>query len=482
VSNFEVVVVVVVVDVVSSCVPVNKLFGGKKSGENRSAELAALEGSGKRYKHACQEAQKAFEKSAKLHAGSVEQGRALQALFDELATQLADCDSGVAGELRQAAEWQSQLTDYLASMAHSVDAFAKRSKAFVERDYADTKKVADAYDKKRLAFNAAEQKCLKLSKAGAPDALKDAERERADAKAAFEAAECDTLAQWQTFGANGSDLIRSCLAAYLKDYATYHKQGHIFFDAKRAAHDGVFSLDSRAAALSPRRQTAPLAATGAATMSSRDLSAAVAANKSLPSPSATPAAAAPAAAAASASASASAPAPASASANASPPPQDDEFDLLDKLTATIDSAEASLATANAPARPRQFAGARPAMPGMDLNAAVARRPSVPGGMNASVPAGAGGGGAAAGAASVPARPTRAVGAAAAPAGAQPRTMYQSLPSAPTKQQGLPASPAARAAAAQPPVTGAAAADALADLDDFLDGGGLEELAPLDDEF
>jgi hypothetical protein len=459
---------------------VNKLFGGKKSGENRSAELAALEGSGKRYKHACQEAQKAFEKSAKLHAASVEQARALQALFDELATQLSECDGVVAGELKLAAEWQAQLTDYLASMAHSVDAFAKRSKAFVERDYADTKKVVDAYDKKRLAFNAAEQKCLKLSKAGAPDALKDAERERADAKAAFETAESDTLTQWQTFGANGSDLIRSCLAAYLKDYATYHKQGHIFFDAKRAAHDGVFSLDSRTAALSPRRQTAPLASTGAAatTMSSRDLSAAVAANKSLPSPSAAPAAsaasAAPGASAASTSAPASAPASASASASQA---QDDEFDLLDKLTATIDSAEASLATANAPARPRQFAGARPAMPGVDLNAAVARRPSVPGGMNAGVPAGA-----AAGAANVPARPTRAVGAAAAPAGAQPRTMYQSLPSAPTKQQGLPASPAARAAAAPPPVTDAAAADALADLDDFLEGGGLEELAPLDDEF
>jgi hypothetical protein len=39
----------------------NKLFGSKKSGENRSSELAQLEGSGKKYKHACQEAHKVFQ-------------------------------------------------------------------------------------------------------------------------------------------------------------------------------------------------------------------------------------------------------------------------------------------------------------------------------------------------------------------------------------------------------------------------------------
>jgi hypothetical protein len=447
----------------------------------------------------------------KLHQQSLDQSRAVVSLFEELSKELSDCDASVSAgekcnsatissilivsyrivwnvELKVAAEWQSQLSDYWASLAHSVDAFAKKSKQFVDKDYAETKKVADAYDKKRNAFNAADQKFAKLLKnpASVPDLVKDAERERADAKTAFDAAEAETLAQWQSFAGNGADLIRSCLSAYLKDYATFHKQGHNFFDVKRTAQEGVFSADARtaaaAAAISPRRQTAP--ATG--TMSTRDLSAAVAANKALPTPS--PASPTPtkeinrsSLGAASAGSHSS-----TSSSSTTTAAQDDDIDLLDKLTSTIDSAEVSLAATNAPAaaatasRPRQFAGARPAMPGIDLTAAVTRRPSVQGGMNAPAP-GAPTSPSAGGAAVAPPRPTRPVAAAGA---AQPRTQYQSLPSAPKQQpQAMPAKPTA-APAAQPARAAAETdvADALADLDDFLDGAGLEELAPLDEEF
>lgn len=466
----------------------NKLFS-RKGGDNRSSELPQLESNGKRYKHACQEAQKAFEKSHKLQQALVEQSKAVAALFDELSAQLSECDAALGAELKLAAEWQTHVGEFLAGHTASMDAFAKRSKAFVDKDYADTKKVADAYDKKRLAFNAAEQKCAKLAKA-AGEPLKDAERERADAKAAFEAAEADTLAHWQAFGSAGADLVRSCLAAYMKDYATYHKQGHLYFDAKRAAQEGVFCNEGRVAALSPRRPSAAPsssasgaggaaaasapAAAGSSTMSMRELAA------SKPTPTPTPSAAP--------DSRGSLGAMSAGSAQSSSTP-DDDADLLDRLTSTIDSAEASLgnsggggssstgsgsaATAN---RPRQFAGARPAMPGVDLNAAVARRPSVPGNLAASAGASPN-----RDSGHTPAKPTRVLG-----PGGPPRTQYQSLPSAPSTMS-LPIKPggggaATAAAPAKAAATSAAAKDALAELDDFLEGGDLEELAPLDDEF
>ena len=71
----------------------------------------------------------------------VDQGRALSALFEDTGRELAEHAPTLARELAAAAEWQARLAEFASGAAIAIEQFHKRTKHFVDKQYADAKKV-----------------------------------------------------------------------------------------------------------------------------------------------------------------------------------------------------------------------------------------------------------------------------------------------------------------------------------------------------
>merc|ERR1712000_315241 len=212
----------------------------KSSAPSYSSEVKEQESAGKCYKHACADATDKFAKRAKVQTATKEQSKQVSTMFFDCAQKLADVNQDLANDLELASEWQNQLAEFAMGFQHSMDQFHKNTKAYIDKDYAEAKKVTDVYEKKRSEFVSAEAKLKKLGKNATNEQIKEAEREKDEAKAAMDAAEQKAKTHWQRTNDTASQMFRQSLATYWKDCATYFKQGHMMMDALQRDQTGVF--------------------------------------------------------------------------------------------------------------------------------------------------------------------------------------------------------------------------------------------------